>query len=110
MKASRFFKEIVKQDEEEQKQEQLRIEKIIKEELEKRLTSDQLAQVEYDEKLKENFEKREGSSCVICLEREAKMAFTCGHKVLCKGCRNVFRSDKCPVCRAKYTAIIEIFD
>lgn len=110
MKAKRFYEEIVKQDKKEEEEEQLRIEKIIKEELEKRLTADQLIKVEYDEMLQENYKKREGSSCVICLEGEAKMAFSCGHKVICKGCSNVFRSDKCPVCRCKYTSIIEIYD
>lgn len=111
MKAKRFYEEIVKQDKKEEEEEQLRIEKIIKEELEKRLTADQLIKVEYDEMLQENYKKREGSCCVICLERESNMIFVpCGHKVICKGCSNFFRSDKCPVCRCKRDSIIEVFE
>lgn len=111
MKAGNFYKMLEKEDNEEIEQERVRVQTIIREELQKRLTVSQLTEVDYDQELQKNYEIRKEKCCIICLDNLSSMAFVpCGHKHICKGCAPKFKSNKCPVCRVPITGLIEIFE
>ncbi|KAK9816435.1 hypothetical protein WJX72_000210 [[Myrmecia] bisecta] len=46
---------------------------------------------------------RAASLCVVCLERQCDMVFTCGHLCACERCSR--QMDKCPICRHRSRAI-----
>ncbi|XP_029296083.1 E3 ubiquitin-protein ligase NEURL3-like [Cottoperca gobio] len=43
----------------------------------------------------------EGSGCVVCMEKEARITLPCGHRCLCNQCASKFfqKFDTCPLCR-----------
>lgn len=57
-------------------------------------------------------DKKESSSCVICLDAPVEGAcIPCGHMAGCMSCMNEIKAKKwgCPVCRAKIDQVIRLY-
>lgn len=60
---------------------------------------------------KEKIVEEEPKNCVICMDQLKQGAFVpCGHMCCCETCGKEMANKNCPICRAKVTSFLKIFN